>query len=762
MAHRRVGRNVAAVWMAAAIGMALSASCTKKAHQGDGQVIGSVGASADASALSPPDAAPDSDSVAAAAGSWVESVRVGRWKEAARMLDALDDKERGQPEMRYVRARAAIALSDWDTAARLLAGLEAALPTLAADIAFYRAEAQIFAGPVEEAARYFAAQTSVESLVKAATAWEKAKRTQQARETIERAIRAAGKKVDDATIEAHAVRARLAEAAGDKALAASDLRFIAKHDPSRADAEDIGDAIARLDPKNALTAPERMDRAHRLAREGNSQAALEELQRAAQSPGKRPSAGEMTYAKAMSLYLDRAHYSEAAEAFEQAARLDRALAPEATWYAAKAWARADQNDRASARYREIVRSFPKSRWGERSSYQLARLEMLQARWAEAAQSYGTYLARYPRGGSLDSARYEQALCLLLSGRADRARKMFDDIANRSSDSLASGNARHLQAVAAWQAGDRPAAIAMWNSLVRELPLTWHAMVATSRLVSAGQAVPAAIQPPPSGVPEPLQIPLPAQAAMLRRLGLDHDAEDWLRDHEQEAAAAYGSRSGEVLCGMYGQLAEAHRRYKVGQRFAPGSWLAMSPSASTRWSWDCVFPRPYPAFVDELERREGAPRGFLHSIMRQESTFDPDARSPAGAIGLMQLLPVTARRIAEETSTPYDPEQLTSPAQNLDLAARYVGKLSRTFKGNLPLVAASYNAGPKAVGRWMDRASALPLDLWVARIPYLETRHYVWKVMGNLARYGYAERAAEGLPVVDLKLPEGIEVGADAY
>jgi soluble lytic murein transglycosylase len=762
MAVGKVRFAVAAISLATLCAAAAAGSCTKKAHPGEGLVSGSApSSSASAQPASSEDAASDASQEAAAV-SWSEAVRVGRWKDAARAIDALAPAVCAQPELRYVRARVALALNDPATAVRLLDQLETPLAGLAADIAFYRAQAQIHTGPLEEAARFFGSQTDARNLVRAATAWEKAARPKEARDAADRAVKACGRRTDETAIEAHVVRARLAEAAGDKSVAAADLRFVAHHDPARSDADDIGEAIARLDPANALTAPERIDRAHRLAREGKAEAAQQELDRAAQAPGRRPSAGEMAFARGMSLFLDRAHYAEAASSFEQAASLDPNKRLEATWYAAKAWARADQNDRAAARYRDLVHASPRGRWAERASYQLARLEMLEARWAEAAQSYAGYLARFARGESVESARYEQAVCTLLAGHADRARKLLAALADRQADPLSAAHLHHLEAVAAWQAGDRAAAQALWNNIARQSPLTWPAMVASARLASAGLPVPSPIQPAPSSNDAPLAVSLPPHAAMLQRLGLDRDAAEWLRDHERQWSAAYGARGNEALCQAHGQLAEARRRFSLSQRLASSSLLSSAPGVATRWAWDCTWPRPYPALVEQVESRDAIPRGLLHSIMRQESGFDPEARSHAGAVGLMQLLPSTARRAAQDCGADFDPDQLRSPAVNVDLAARYVAYLLKMFQGSLPLAAAAYNAGPKAVGRWLQRAGDVPLDLWVARIPYGETRHYVWRVMGNVARYGYLAQADQGMPRFDLKLPEGIFVGADAY
>jgi soluble lytic murein transglycosylase len=167
-------------------------------------------------------------------------------------------------------------------------------------------------------------------------------------------------------------------------------------------------------------------------------------------------------------------------------------------------------------------------------------------------------------------------------------------------------------------------------------------------------------------------------------------------------------------------------------------------------------------VEQLEQSEELPHGLLHAIMRQESGFDPQARSHAGARGLMQLMPRTASKTAERLGVTVSQETIATPWLNLSLGAHYLSMLLRVFEQNVPLAVAAYNAGPIAVGSWLRRAGDLPLDLWVAQIPYRETRHYVWRVMGNFARYRYIARGDQGVPSVDLALPTGVTIPADAY
>ena len=129
---------------------------------------------------------------------------------------------------------------------------------------------------------------------------------------------------------------------------------------------------------------------------------------------------------------------------------------------------------------------------------------------------------------------------------------------------------------------------------------------------------------------------------------------------------------------------------------------------------------------------------------------------------MQLMPATARRAASELSWEHERGRLTQPRYNLELGVFYLGKLLETFDRHVVPAVASYNAGPAAVSTWLNGGRDLPLDLWVARIPFTETRDYVLRVMSNWARYRYLEGGAEGVPPLALDLPGEVELAANLY
>lgn len=143
----------------------------------------------------------------------------------------------------------------------------------------------------------------------------------------------------------------------------------------------------------------------------------------------------------------------------------------------------------------------------------------------------------------------------------------------------------------------------------------------------------------------------------------------------------------------------------------------------------------------MKIRDGKPeQALIHAIARQESNFDVQAISPAGARGLMQLMPSTAKAVARQLRIGYSTSRLTTdPDYNILLGRSYLGRLIERFNGSYILAIAAYNAGPTAAARWArefgdpTEPGADPID-WVEMIPYRETRNYVQRVLENLQVY----------------------------
>ncbi len=129
-----------------------------------------------------------------------------------------------------------------------------------------------------------------------------------------------------------------------------------------------------------------------------------------------------------------------------------------------------------------------------------------------------------------------------------------------------------------------------------------------------------------------------------------------------------------------------------------------------------------------------------AIMRQESSFDSATMSPAGARGLMQLMPATAAQVARRLAIPASVPALTAdPAYNMRLGTAYLAELLEKFEGSVPMAVAGYNAGPHRVTDWMaqngdPRTPAVDVIDWIELIPFAETRNYVQRVIENQVVY----------------------------
>jgi soluble lytic murein transglycosylase len=784
------------------------AGCAEPIASGPPPSQSTAAAAPSDSAVPAAPAATSAPSVAASAGAaapvdaspkpWADAVRMERWAEAAALLDALPESERERPEIRYVRARVALSMKDAGRAAGLLAGLEQRLPMIAEDIVRYRAEATEESGPFAEAAAYFARGTKARDFVRSARAFEKAGDAAAARQMAERAVTAAQRsksRRDEAA--ARSLRARL-QVSPEGAAAASDLRWIAVNAPLAPEAADALAALERL--KQPLSMKEKVRSIEAMMESGGPNEAAAEVEKLTGKPG--APARELLHLRAMALYKARS-YAEAAKAFQVAAAAGTGREAEELTYSAKALARSGKASEAVKRYAEVAARYKATPWGEQSAYLGAQLLLQSGRFKEAEAAYTKYLAAFPVGKDRTDAEVERALALLSAGNPKVARRQFALIAQKSKGDIV-GKVRELEGVAALRAGEKDDAVRVWTDVVRGFPLSWAALTARSRLLAAGAPVPPLLEPgsgnassggsasassngaapptAPSGLapgnlvaspapapapaPPPsfsaLRVELPPTAALLASLGLDADAEGRIASNERDAAAPYAGRESEALCGMYGLLSRAKRRYRVGVAAVSYSMLMRAPSSDERWAWECLYPRPYADPVKALEEQYGFPKGLLHAVMRQESAFDPTIVSPADAVGLIQLIPPTAMRAAAEVSMPYDPSLLTSPEANLKLGAFYLNKLLKMFQGSLPLAAASYNAGPKIVSHWLEISADNEADLWVARIPYDETRGYVARVVGNLARYQWLEGGDAAVTVLPLEIPASARAPSDAY
>jgi soluble lytic murein transglycosylase len=199
--------------------------------------------------------------------------------------------------------------------------------------------------------------------------------------------------------------------------------------------------------------------------------------------------------------------------------------------------------------------------------------------------------------------------------------------------------------------------------------------------------------------------------------------------------------------FHGDHMDANREWSdASKSFQTKDWLTAAILASQwRWHnkaiaslgtaryWDDIeirFPLAYQPRLESVAKNVGIPSYTLFALARQESAFNPSATSSAGAMGMIQVMPATAKSTARKHKLPYrNKKQLHDPAINLPIGARYYSDLLARFDNNRILATAAYNAGPTRVDKWLRKTGGkLPFDVWITLIPFKETRSYVQNIM----------------------------------
>jgi soluble lytic murein transglycosylase len=206
-----------------------------------------------------------------------------------------------------------------------------------------------------------------------------------------------------------------------------------------------------------------------------------------------------------------------------------------------------------------------------------------------------------------------------------------------------------------------------------------------------------------------------------------------------------------LTDLQGLRDSAYDEWRFGYNKLNAEARAQAVVLAERWAWhdqailiaaeqrlfsdyQLLYPRTFDEEVDAAAKLTGLSPAIIYSTLRQESIFRIDAMSSAGARGLMQVLPDSAKQTARRWKLP-SPENLFDPGINISIGAAHLKDISNRFDGKLALALAGYNSGPNTVVRWLP-AKPKEVDVWIENIPFNETRTYVQRVLWHSIIFGW--------------------------
>lgn len=163
-------------------------------------------------------------------------------------------------------------------------------------------------------------------------------------------------------------------------------------------------------------------------------------------------------------------------------------------------------------------------------------------------------------------------------------------------------------------------------------------------------------------------------------------------------------------------------------------LIVAAVSGGRWVLYRLYPLTYEPIIQQRARENGLDPYLVAAVIRAESKFRPQALSPQGARGLMQIMPETGKWAAGQMNLPFDPDSLFDPAYNIRIGTWYLANLMKEFDGNPVLALAAYNGGRNNVRKWLEERQWSGEHQTLDQIPFKETRNYVAVVLRDHKRY----------------------------
>ncbi len=390
-------------------------------------------------------------------------------------------------------------------------------------------------------------------------------------------------------------------------------------------------------------------------------------------------------------------------------------------------------EQALAVIERLVRQFPKSPQAAEALLLKAELYESVSRSAEAQATYAKLAQAYPEEAEAGTALWRLGWSAWSKKAIGEAATLWGQILKIR------GGQSHREAAAYWSGraaearGDRDQAARQYAQVLAEAPRTYYGVLASRRgSPPDGAARPAVTVALPADPLEPLRADgRYTRIEAMRAVGLGELADEEL---DELARVSLGDpKRLYAISAAWTQEARYHLAIRILRRHFYGV-ARTGTDAAPRAFWEMLYPMGWQAELATAARRAAVDPLLVAAVVREESAYDPRARSRVGARGLMQLMPATAKPLARARGLEFaNGDLLDDPAANLDMGTAFYAGLLREFR-DARLATAAYNAGPGRVREWWGARRSDDVDVFVEQIPFNETRGFVKRVTVSWDEY----------------------------
>jgi soluble lytic murein transglycosylase len=414
-------------------------------------------------------------------------------------------------------------------------------------------------------------------------------------------------------------------------------------------------------------------------------------------------------------------YADAGAQFAKIAAPPK-LAAAAQYQRARAQIALGNTDAGRTILRSLSTAYPNDTSAASALLLLADLATDDNRDEDARQTLLALLKRFPTGRHATNARFRAGMIAYIGGNKKAAAAEFDSLVARDANSSEALAAGYWAGRSYSTLGDNTKARARWTSVIKQDPLSYYSVLAAKRLNTT------LVTPNKSAAAYPHIAAIDsatARVAALKDVGMEVEAgfenDKLFRDALSDPTRVVAT--GGAVVGTD----QASRSIALGKR-------ALDDIGPTPANYRLYFPVLERETLISSSKENGLDPVLVAALIRQESNFNPRATSPAGARGLMQLMPDVGQGLASSKGiAPWNAEMLYDPAVNIKLGTAHLKALVRKYPEVVKQLAA-YNAGESRVEKWSTKTGAADPEVFTERIPFVETRDYVRIILRNRAYY----------------------------
>jgi len=466
-------------------------------------------------------------------------------------------------------------------------------------------------------------------------------------------------------------------------------------------------------------------------------------------PGEIKDSDNFNLRRGISLYLS-GEKLKAIEPLRAVTSADPQLHSQSLFYLAESYRYSKQTAQFVSTGNQLRRLYPRSKWAVDSLYNTAVYYEKSGRQSEASDYYNQLLNNYPESEKAVEASF------FLAWRAHQA-KNYREAARLLTEYVANYPDSDYKAKAAfWAARDEERtnqpqrALALYQGLIERYRYGYYGQVAANRIELIKKANPnlkPLIPEPASALaravnnlrlsPAPIETPSATidlrltRAQQLKMIRLTDFALEELRAASNESPSSPRVNLETAL--IFSERGDNLLAINTLRRAYP-DYPYYRDEDLPREVWQILFPLREWNLIKSESEKYGLDPYFVAGLIRQESVFDPNARSRANARGLMQILPSTGKLVARKQGLgSVSAEDLYDPVISIKLGTQYLASLVDKF-GRIEYAAAAYNGGPGRVVRWLRERPEQEIEEWIENIPITETRLYVQGVLRNAANY----------------------------